>query len=527
MQDIRTIQILINGVDKTNIVNADSFTYSDSINESPSTCSFSVRYLENGYRPEESDLVEVYLSEKILFTGRIQGINIVGDWGYQDLYLSCKDLTEDLDSVLIAEIYENKTVSFILNDLISKVNAKRGINLTANNISNGDVTISLLKFNYQPASQCIQRVAQLLNSNWYISADRDLWFYGVTQIYAPFSLTETNYNYIRDTLNLGSSLDNLKNHIYVHAGKVEGNISKEKIINADGVTATYQTDWEYAKLPTITLNGSPLLVGTMYLDKNENDFDCMWGFQEKIIKFKASNIPELNDEIIITGTTLSPILVQVRDSDSIDDLGLAEYNLVDTSIKSREEAYLLGKSQLRAYSRGTVSGSFETYLSGLKSGQTIIVNFPSRKINNVECVIQNITAKINKNTGTGYDSDREVLKTNLNVPVLTDDDNEIVMNEGHFGATVGLIYTVQISTNNDANIIQFFQSLLKNTTINTSEGNETIDKSYLVEQDIVIVEGVVKTGFSRDDIIGVYGLYLPSSPLDNKRTAIYGKTKYR
>jgi len=92
------------------------------------------------------------------------------------------------------------------------------------------------------------------------------------------------------------------------------------------------------------------------------------------------------------------------------------YETHDT-IASRDEAIQYALAELQAYAEKLRAGSFETYTSGLRSGQTITINLPSRGIADT-FVIQAVTFSQISPTNYSYRVEIATTKTTGLVDIL-------------------------------------------------------------------------------------------------------------
>jgi hypothetical protein len=115
----------------------------------------------------------------------------------------------------------------------------------------------------------------------------------------------------------------------------------------------------------------------------------MWSEQGRYIRFTTGNIPTLGDVIEVTGITYFPVFVQVSDETSIATYGNAEFEIKDDTIISEEQAIERALAELQAYASKLSDGSFSTYTSGLKAGQTLNIQSTIRGIN-IDVVIQSV-----------------------------------------------------------------------------------------------------------------------------------------
>ena len=170
------IIIKINGEEKTNLVDWENFGIEDNINEQPNLCNFTIKVFEGqSYKPEISDIVEVFDGATKIFAGKIirVGNYAEGDVVYYEI--ETKDYTLDLDRILVIDRFEDKTVNEIISYIIDSYLAGSGI--TYNHV-NCDLEVTVVAFNNLSVSKCLSELCELFNYSWYIDYDNDIHFFG-------------------------------------------------------------------------------------------------------------------------------------------------------------------------------------------------------------------------------------------------------------------------------------------------------------------------------------------------------------
>jgi hypothetical protein len=442
------IIVKINGETKTNLIDWESFTIEDNINEQPNLCNFTIKVFEGQeYKPEIGDAVEVFDGESKIFAGKIIRVSNYSEGDINYYEIETKDYTLDLDRILVIERFENKTVNEIVAYIVDNYLAGTGI--TYNHV-NCDLEANVIVFNNLSVSKCLSELCDLFNYSWYIDYDRDIHLFAKNDEPAPFNLTDAEEDkYIRDSLFVDSDLSQLRNVVIIEGGEITSDNERTKRHVGDGSQVSFATDYKFSKKPTVKVNGVAVSVGTEFLDRDE-DFDCLWSFNEKYVRFV--NPPAEGDVVEISGYYLIPILAQVEDNASIAKYGRFEFKKIDKSIKSTEEAKAYGEAQLSAYANTIREGGFRTYESGLSSGQTITVNLTDRNINE-DFLIMRVSLKM-------------------------------------FTATEGE-WTVELATLKTLGIIAFLQSLLvgENKKVSLNE-NAVLKKYYLDYQTVKVNENI-------------------------------------
>ena len=191
---------------------------------------------------------------------------------------------------------------------------------------------------------------------------------------APFNLTDTSDNYIFDSLVIRDDISQIRNRVKVRGGEAIAESRTEKL-SGNGEKLEFPLANKFSSKPTVTVNGSSKTVGLDFLDL-DTDYQVMWSFQQKYIRFTAGNTTPTptspaTTNINVTGTPLKPIVVQKQHNPSVVRYGVYEFLAINDSIRSRDEALQYAQAQLEAYANSIRAGSFDTYTGGLKSGLTI------------------------------------------------------------------------------------------------------------------------------------------------------------
>jgi len=440
------IIVTINSTDRTNYINWPSFTIENILNSQVDTCSFETKkYGSHNYKPAVGDEITVLDGTTKIFAGVIIQVEeeIVGL--LLNYKVQCKDWTHYLDRYLVNERYEDKTID----EIISDINSNYLTGFTVANVDCG-ITVKSITFNRLPISRCLQILAEQVNYNWYVDYDKDIHFFAKNSENAPFNLTDTNSNYIFGSLVVKDDLSQMRNRIFVRGGEYIGN-TRDENFTGDGTKKTFALANKFSEKPTVTVGGVSQDVGIDYLNQDA-DYDVLWNYNEKYLRFVTE--PADTAAIVVSGTPLIPIIVQSQDDISIAEYGEYEFSIVNKDIKSIEEARQYAASQLEAYGSKISEGSFETYVSGLRSGQIINIQSDIRSLDE-DYLLQRVTLSMRTPT------------------------------EGK--------WTAELATMRTIGIIEFLQKLLlnQNKQIEVAE-NEVLEKDYVDNQTINVTEEITK-----------------------------------
>lgn len=471
-----SLVITIDGVDRTSIIDTRSLQIKDKLNNRTNECTFAIKkYGSEGIKPSLDDEVIVTLNGTVIFGGvivsydeSVEGKNVL------NYDITCKDYSQYLNRRLVTERYEDMTINDIIADLLD-VYAE---DFTNNNVI-APVTIDSISFNRITVSQCLDKLAKLVSYSWYIDNEKDIHFFSKNTEVSPFNITDTSNNYIYESLNINKDLSQIRNKIIVQGGEEVG-VERSQSFDGDGTNNIFTLAYKYSSLPTVTVDSVAQNVGIENL-QNEASYNVMWDFNQKTLRFTTGNEPASGtNNIVVTGTPLYPILVQVPSPVSIGEYGVYEYAITDRTIKSRDEAIDRAIAELTAYGESISEGSFKTYRSGLRAGQTITVNSALRGINE-GFLIQDVTFKV----------------------VTTKSE-----------AKINYIYDVNLATLKTIGIIEVLQRLLLDEEL--SEGEQEVLLTYLQFSD----------SFSLADVLGEIETTSPPYVYSNDEGTTPNKGRY-
>ena len=384
------IQIKINNEDKTSLfreVSADN-----NLNSDPNTCQLEYKkYGSITFIPEGGDDVGIWDGATKIFGGVITKIERKLDSVSSEIFsIEAKDYSELLDRKIVFETFENETVDYIIDFLITNYTS----GFTQNNV---DCSIEIKKIilNGQPVSKCIDDLAELVGYNWYVAPNKDIHFLARGIETSPFDLTDTNGKYNLQSLEIGYDWQSIVNSVIIEGGKFKGSAYKKHTIKvfemqgadflrSDEVRLEYPTTIEFAEMPKITKNPgtdneTELTVGVDNLDSPDS-FDVLWNFNEKLIRFSDDTKPDLFDVFLLEGYELIPIKLKASDQDSINEYGENQILKIDKSLSTPSQAIQLSGALMDAYKDKLIEGSFKTLESGFFAGQKINLQSDIRDI---------------------------------------------------------------------------------------------------------------------------------------------------
>lgn len=395
-----SLVLTIDGVDKSSIVEWKTLRKRDRVNEKTDTLSFTIKkYGDRTYRPEVNKEVILTHNGTKVFGGVTVVVNVRTERKIVYYEVECKDYSQYLNRKLVTERYEDQTVAYIINDLLNLYAS----DFTDNNVV-GTLTIKSVAFNRITVGEAIKKLAAITNYSWYVDYDKDIHFFPKAEEVAPFALSDSSGNYVFDSLQIQEDISQIKNSILVEGGDVTSDSTRTKTHDGDGSKDIFDTVYKFSGKPTVTVDSVVQTVGTEYID-DDADYDCMWSYNEKYVRFTDGNIPAAGtDNVELEGYPKFPILVAVPAPSSISVYGTYEHTIKDKTIRTTDEAIERAKAEIQAYGEQLKEGSFRTYEDGLRSGQVMTINSTVRDIS-TQVMIQSVNFKTRDSNGDSIEYD--------------------------------------------------------------------------------------------------------------------------
>lgn len=418
--------------------------------------------------------------------------------------VECSDYTYTLNRKLVFDTYESMAVEDIVTDIISTYTT----GFTVANVQASGVTLEYILFNYKKPSDCIQQLAELIGFDWYIDYNKDIHFFPkTTGEVAPFDLTDTNGNYVFNSLEVNDDNKQIRNIVYVRGGEYVGDSRSDKVGTGDGTTKSFKLPYRYDVSPTVTVGGVGKTVGVDFID-DPTSFDCLWNYQEKVIKFNSA--PGSGD-VVVTGSPLIVVLVKAKNSASVATYGEHEWVVVDKLIKTKEAARQRAQAEFTDYALPIKKATFKTARNGLRSGQHINIQSDIRTLNQDFTINKVITT-----TKTPERLDYKIECSTARVIGIVeflmkqiDDTNKKVGVFRQEGEVLDITINLE-----DIDTMTFAEEL---------HFNQTLDRISLVTLDTMVVGETLIRMIKDSPPTWVYAPYFPASDADRKRPAFFNR----
>jgi len=394
------IQLKINDVDKSALVEWQSTTKVEVLTKEPDTLRFRIKnYDSKTYRPELGDEVTLFDGATKIFGGVVVDTqeSVDGLLKYFEVNAT-KDFTHTLDRKLVANTYSEMSAEDIIADIIDNFTDPAD-GFTYANVVAPDIVHSIV-FNYDTVSEALKKLTNYLgNYAWYVDYDKDIHFFEKTTQTAPFNLTDVSANFIWNSLRIKENIHQLRNHIIIRGGDVEGDaVTNEQI--ADGFQRVFFIGYSLTLSSLLiekSLAATPTTFFTLSVGRdgvdNPASFDTLYNPNQGLLIFPNSSKPAVNDHIKTSGVPTFPLIAEKINVGSVAEFGTYQYLIIDKRIRTRAGASQRADAELEKYSEVSKYGSFKTYTSGLRAGQWININSVIRDINQ-SFLIERITTRL-------------------------------------------------------------------------------------------------------------------------------------
>ena len=394
------------------------------------------------------------------------------DWGYQ------------FDSLVVHKTYQNLDPHDIVVDIVSNFAAA---GFTTNNVQTGNFKIASVKYNYEQGTRCLESLAKLIGWDWYIDPHKDVHFFFANTTTgssetdpAPFNIDDTSGKILWPTLDVDTSIANLKNSIYVIGGtmfRANSSGSTPEVYTTVSGQLTYSLGTPYdtttlsggSATVKVTLDGSaqsigidgttdPGTVNVLYSPGSGG------GAQGSGAYIKFTSDPGAGHTLKIFGNASLPIVAHLTSPSSIATYGEFQDTIIDKQIKSIQEAQARADAELIQFDHPVYDVKFDTLVSGLAIGQTITLNSTISGVSNYRLLIRRIEATVYSPTDTSK----------------------------------GLLFHVEALGSDNVTFTDLMMTLLQDSLAENVTADNTILQEILsVEEGLTLTDAVTATGTSR------------------------------
>lgn len=390
------------GEDISSSIDVRSLELTKALTNEIGTLRFRIKSTPSKATASLAAVIDLYENGNHIFGGTVTEKEAVIDGGVligHDYIAS--DHSFNLNSKLVVQLYESMDPQDIVSDIVDRFTdgtyGTTGVVL-------GGFDVSSIKFNYEPVTASLEKLANQIGWEWYVDPDKELQFFPPdTVVNAPYEINDTEGNLEWATLEIDQSIMNLKNSIYVIGGtytKVLTALTTPDVYLTDGTKSVFTIAYPYtADTIVVTLAGVSQTIGT---DQVTSDGSVQVQYNEgnRIIRF--TSVPTTGQTVKIYGSAQIPIAAQVDDNASVATYGERQDVIFDEQIKSISEAQDRGRAQIAKYGTPVYAIKFSTLRTGFEVGQTVRVN-STLFGEDVQVIIKRIRGRLYSPTQMRYD----------------------------------------------------------------------------------------------------------------------------
>ena len=265
--------------------------------------------------------------------------------------------------ILATISYENRTIDYIVKDLISRyignsVDSDYDLGITEGTIETNLVELNIITFNYISVFDALNKLCEFGNFVWNIDKDKELHFYTIGYVENSTILDRNNNRiYIKD-FRRERNIDNYRNHQVVKGSDSIEDIRSNETPSPvpDGDVKTFMTKYRIAKRPTIQVStgGGPWInktVGELGKDSDE-DYDFFWSYGSRHISQSDSDSAlTSNDEIRVSYQPLIPIMVIANNETEITSMGMYQDFKLNTLLQNKLDALTYASELITEYAQ--------------------------------------------------------------------------------------------------------------------------------------------------------------------------------
>lgn len=354
----------------------------------------------SAFIPALSDVIALTDPSGTIFGGTVTEIERTVRGGAGMLIEAAITVTDygfALDSKLVKTSYVNMDPADIVADLVTRF-GPGGFDAVTN-VQRGGFLVSSISFNYEQLTKCIEALAKQIGWDWYVDSNKSLhFFFATTQTGsseydpAPFNIDDTGGKIDWPSIDIDNTITNLKNSIYVIGGTYKKEftaLNTPDNYTTVGGQVIYQIAYRYTGSFFVTLDG---VVQSQGVDQQDDPsmFEVLYNSGGPFLRFTSD--PGTGHNLKVYGFAEIPIVAHVQDSASIGTFGEYQDSIIDPQIKTVAEAQERAEAELTEFGHAVYDVKFNTLSTGLRIGQTIMLNSAKFGVTNYPLVIKRIEA---------------------------------------------------------------------------------------------------------------------------------------
>lgn len=294
--------------------------------------------------------------------------------------LACVDRNSVCDRRVIGEIYTNKSLGFIVRDIVARTIGQEGI--TADGVEEGPVLDRVI-FPNIPVADAYNLLSARTGFYWYVDYYDTLHFFARNTSLAPFPIVNDANAVLKwRKFRNRESLAQYRNSQLVDGGQAVS-LAEREVLASDGQTRTYTCGGDLAERPSLDLNGVPIPPEQLGLRGQEEGKVWYWELGKPSITRDAALAPlPATDLLGVTRRIYFDLDVKLTDFAKVAEralveggTGLYEHVHSETSLDGEEVITAKGEALLNRYGLSREK-EFELDQAGLDVGQQVSVTVP-------------------------------------------------------------------------------------------------------------------------------------------------------
>lgn len=375
----------------------DSFEINDLV-EDQSTCDFTLFDFTSSYHFYRGQPISVWDENmNLIFGGYLESVQeqFIGDNNNNFIThkISAIDNHYLANKRRVIKAFKEELVTDCVDWILDNVLDDEGITL-------GEITPSTVEItkvcNFMPVNQALDELAEAVGYTWFISHDKKLYFVDRVTYVSPFNITFINNycSYVKnESFEVVDGNQEYRNVQYIKGSKERTDLQTESF-KGDGETQTFTVAYPINEEPTIEVNGVSKTVGIKGVDTTE---DWFWSKNDNTFtqKSDATKLTS-SDKVTIQYYGTYNITVKSADYEAIANRaalegtsGIVEESTDDNTLTTKEDALKRANDLLTTYAVEGKIITFETFTSGLESGQLIHIEFAAHNLDH-DCLITEV-----------------------------------------------------------------------------------------------------------------------------------------
>lgn len=357
-------------------------------------------------------------TDALIFAGTIDNVDETVGFGEPVRFkrITCVDFNQIADRHLVAYVYkpdEDNPVIYagdVIRDIVARFFVFGGVSegIDTTYVEDGP-EIEKFVFNYVPASQAFDDIADITGYVWFIDFEKNLHFIPKDRNVAPFELHDDSGNW--RNLKISESREMYRNRQFIRAGTARTDVRTESVVAADATQSLFEFSYPIATASKVTVDSVEKTLGVQGLHEGK---DFYWSYGSPVLSAEVA--PGAGAVIALTYQGLFKILIDERiDSEILarraleGGTGVYEAIADDPQINVQDVATAKALAYLRKYGVIPQVVNFETDVPGLRPAQLLRININAAGLDDnylIESIsIRDIQGTINRYQVTAVSGD--------------------------------------------------------------------------------------------------------------------------